>query len=113
MFRHSMGLGSLEKSRCHTAWVGGLPKDVSRRDIMEFFEGYNPVECKIIKERGTPFSFIYFETEKDRDNAIQAKRGCKLKGVDVIVNISFNAFEGPRLGGKVGFDEYTGRYYKY
>ena len=110
MFHHY----SLENSRCHTAWVGGLDRNTSKKDIMEFFQVYQPVQCKIINKPGqNPFSFVYFPTEALRDAAIMGKKGCLLKGNPVVVNRSFNAYEGTFLGGKSKVDPITGRETKY
>ena len=106
MFRLFPSKGELEKSRCKTAWMGGLPHNTKREQVMKFFEDYNPVSCKIIKKStGSPFAFIYFSNETDRDNAISAKKGCLFKGVSVVVNRSFNAYSGERIGGKTRLDE--------
>lgn len=99
--------GELEKSRCQTVWMGGLPKNTSEEEIMKFFENYDPVDCKIIKKSDTNrFAFINFCNEHDRDNAIAGKKNCLFKGVKVVVNRSFNAYEGPRLGGRERIDEF-------
>ena len=96
-----MSMGELERSRCKTVWMGGIPKNTSKKEIMEFFKDYNPSCCKIIERSETNrFAFIYFTNEKDRDNAIAGKKSCLFKNVSVVVNRSFNAYEGPRLGGK-------------
>ena len=72
---------------------------------MDFFKDYQPVSFKIIKkDGGAPFSFVYFPSESLRDAAIEGKKGGQINGVDVVVNRSFNAFEGPRIGGKERFD---------
>ncbi|KAK8865120.1 hypothetical protein M9Y10_010653 [Tritrichomonas musculus] len=109
MYRHSfwgMSKGELERSRCQTAWMGGIPRNTSKKEIMDFFEDYNPVSCKIIERSTTNrFAFINFMNERDRDNAIEGKKNCLFKGVQVVVNRSFNAYEGPRLGGKERYDD--------
>jgi RNA recognition motif-containing protein len=97
-------LGELEKSRCCTAWMSPIPQNTSRRDILDFFKEYQAVECRIV-EKNNRFAFINFPNETLRDSAIAAKRGSTFKGVDVVVNRSFNAYEGPRLGGRTRIDE--------
>ena len=105
MFRIRQYIGELEKSRCKTAWMGQIPRNTSKKEILNFFADYNPVSCKIIEKSETNrFAFIYFNNENDRDNAIAAKRGCTFKGNPVVVNRSFNAYEGPRLGGRERYD---------
>ena len=95
--RSNQSHADLEKSRRHTVWVGGLPGNVTEKQIMEFFRGYNPLSCKIIRDGGSPYSFTYFATEEQANAALAGKRGCKLNDHEVIVNISFNAYRGPRL----------------
>ena len=108
-----MSKGELEKSRCQTVWMGGIPKNTKESEILEFFKAYDPVDCNIIeKEKTNRFAFIYFSNERDRDNAIIGKKNCQFKGVKVIVNRSFNAYEGPRLGGKERINEF-GKSVKY
>lgn len=113
-YRYAMSIGEAERSRCHTAWMGPVPRNASKRSIMEFFREYNPVECKIIDKGGTNrFSFILFNNEVDRDNAINAKCNCEFLGEKVVVNRSFNAYEGLRLGGRERYDEWTGEIIHY
>lgn len=108
-----MSKGELEKSRCQTVWMGGIPKRTKESEILEFFEDYNPIDCNIIeKSKTNRFAFIYFSNELDRDNAITGKKNCLFKGEKVVVNRSFNAYEGPRIGGKERIDE-SGRSKKY
>lgn len=114
---------SLEKSRCKTVWMGPIPKNTSKRQILDFFKDYNPLECKIIEKTSTNrFAFIYFPDETSRDNAIQGKKGCLFRGENVVVNRSFNAYTGEKLGGRMrieddfidclnGYDGYDGYYY--
>lgn len=100
-------IGELERSRCQTVWMGGIPKNTSKKEIMEFFADYDPVSCKIIqKDETNRYAFINFCNEQDRDRAISGKKNCLFKGVEVVVNRSFNAYEGPRLGGKERIDEF-------
>ena len=81
--------------------MGGIPKNTSKKEVMDFFKDYNPICCKIIERSETNrYSFIYFNNERDRDNAIAGKKNCSFKNTSVVVNRSFNAYEGPRLGGK-------------
>ena len=96
----------LEKSRCCTAWVGQLPEKTTKKDIMDLFKEFNPQSCKIIEKTKTNrFAFVYFGDEQVRDRAIAAKSGnSTIRGQRVIVNRSFNAYEGPRLGGKERYD---------
>ena len=85
--------------------MGPLPKNTSKKQVLDFFKDYNPVSCKIIHKSETNiFSFIYFNNETDRDNAIAANKGKTFRGNSVVVNRSFNAYEGPRLGGKERYD---------
>jgi RNA recognition motif-containing protein len=79
----------------------------SEKEILDFFKDFNPVDCTIIDKDNAHtnrFSFIQFRNEMDRDSAIQAKRGAIFKGISVVVNRSFNAYEGPRLGGRERVD---------
>lgn len=106
MFRKNYGysMGELEKSRCKTAWMGPIPTHTSHRELMQFFDGFHPVETKIV-HKDTTFAFILFENEMWRDSAIQSKGSCVFKGMKTVVNRSFNAFEGPKLGGKTTYRE--------
>lgn len=98
---NGMSMGELERSRCKTVWMGGIPRNTSKKEVMDFFSDYNPVCCKIIERTETNrFAFIYFSNERDRDNAIAGKKNCLFKNQSVVVNRSFNAYEGPKLGGK-------------
>ena len=96
----------LEKSRCCTAWVGQLPPQTSKAEVMALFEDFAPLACRVInKTESNRFAFVYFANEELRDLAIAAKRhGSTIKGRPVIVNRSFNAFEGPRIGGRSRYD---------
>lgn len=96
---------SLEKSRCKTAWMGPIPRKASQSDILKFFKDYSPSACKIIKKSETNrFAFIYFPSETLRDAAISAKCNEMFKGVQVVVNRSFNAYSGERIGGRERYD---------
>ena len=108
MFRRifGMSMGDLERSRCRTAWVGQLPAQVSKREVLNLFTEYSPLDCKIIdKGGGNRFAFVLFADEQTRDRAIMNKRNSTIRGQQVIVNRSFNAYEGTRLGGKERYDD--------
>ena len=100
----------LEKSRCCTAWVGQLPPQTTKQEVMDLFKDFAPLCCRVVTKvrlgsKENRFAFVYFEDEEIRDLAIAAKRhGSTIRGHPVIVNRSFNAFEGPRLGGKSRYD---------
>ena len=97
----------LEKSRCCTAWVGQLPEKTTKKEVMDLFKEFNPMSCRIIEKTKTNrFAFVYFGDEQVRDRAIAAKcHNSTIRGHPVIVNRSFNAYEGPRLGGKTRYDD--------
>lgn len=61
-----MSKGELEKSRCQTVWMGGIPKRTKESEILEFFEDYDPIDCNIIEKSETNrLAFIYFSNELD------------------------------------------------
>ena len=101
----------LERSRCKTAWVGQLPAWASKRQVMRLFREYDPLDCKIIdKGGGNRFAFVLFAHERLRDAAITNNKNSTIRGRPVIVNRSFNAYEGARLGGRERYVEYTIHY---
>lgn len=106
-----MSRGDLERSRCRTAWVGQLPYWASKRQVMNLFQEYLPLDCKIIdKGGGNRFAFVLFAHERLRDAAIMNNKNSAIRGRPVIVNRSFNAYEGIRLGGRERYVEWTIRY---
>jgi RNA recognition motif-containing protein len=100
-----MSLGALERSRCKTAWMSPIPEKTTRQQILEWFSDYSACDCNICEKNGNRFAFVEFPNEQLRDSAIAAKRGGMFRGVSVVVNRSFNAFEGPRLGGRERVDD--------
>jgi RNA recognition motif-containing protein len=100
-----MSMGELEKSRCRTAWMSPIPDNTSKAQIIEWFRDYGAIDCTIQEKDNNRFAFVAFATEQERDMAIQAKKNTTFRGVTVVVNRSFNAFRGPRLGGRTRYDD--------
>jgi RNA recognition motif-containing protein len=84
-----------------------------KTQILEWFGEFGAIDCQIREKDGNRFAFVTFATESDRDRAIEAKRNCLFQGQQVVVNRSFNAFRGPRLGGRMRYDELEDRFINY
>jgi RNA recognition motif-containing protein len=108
-----ISLSELEKNRCRTVWMSPIPPKTSRNQILNFFQEFDAIDCAIHEKNGNCFSFIAFATEQDRDEAIASKRNSVFRGIEVVVNRSFNAFKGPRLGGQSPYDEELERVINY
>jgi len=73
-------------------FVGGLPYDVSERDLQEFFkkDGYNPVEALVLKDNegnSKGVGFVIFASGQEAQNATK-QNGKKLKGRSLRINMA-------------------------
>lgn len=58
-------------------FVGNLPPDCGRKDIIELFEGYGKVkDCDIIRN----FAFVHFDSDEEAKDAIESLHKSKFLG---------------------------------
>mmetsp|Transcript_37637 Transcript_37637/g.45993 ORF Transcript_37637/g.45993 Transcript_37637/m.45993 type:complete len:397 (-) Transcript_37637:186-1376(-) len=80
-------------------YVGNLPFDAEKEDIMEYFGQYGTVnDCfiPIDREQGRPRGFAFVTMAKeDADSAIDATNGIDFMGRDLTVNVSLPRGEAP------------------
>ena len=89
------------------AFVGGLPWSVDDAGLRDAFADFNPDECVVMmdkfngKSRG--FGFVYFTTEKDREDAIEKLHDSEMEGRRISVRVSLPREQrGERRGGRGG-----------
>lgn len=63
-------------------YVGGLPHDVSERDLEKFFKGFGRLREVLIKNG---YGFVEFDDQRDADDAVYELDGEKLLGQRVTV----------------------------
>jgi RNA recognition motif-containing protein len=78
-----------------TAFVSGIPAAATDEDLLAFFEGFGPIEAKVVRGASGDrpgFGYAKFNSQDDRDKAITAKNGAQLNGVGIVVREASRPF---------------------
>eukprot|EP01090_Pellita_catalonica_P004270 TRINITY_DN14097_c0_g1_i1.p1 TRINITY_DN14097_c0_g1~~TRINITY_DN14097_c0_g1_i1.p1 ORF type:complete len:323 (+),score=45.88 TRINITY_DN14097_c0_g1_i1:37-969(+) len=75
------------------AFIGGLPREATRNELLETFSRYGAVEARIIINKFSGFSrgfgFVAFDSIENVDKAIAEMNGAEFQGNPLKVNKSF------------------------
>jgi RNA recognition motif-containing protein len=78
-----------------TAFLSGIPAAAVDEDLLAFFEGFQPVEAKVVRGASADrpgFGYAKFRSQAERDRAIAAKNGKQLNGVAIVVREASRPF---------------------
>lgn len=91
-------------------FVGNIPSDCARRDVMELFDKYGKVkDCDIIRN----FAFVHMENDEEARDAIDKLDKSTFMGIDMIFLISLKQYHEIQkifiLGNDITVEESTSR----
>eukprot|EP00730_Choanoeca_flexa_P002891 TRINITY_DN11220_c0_g1_i7.p1 TRINITY_DN11220_c0_g1~~TRINITY_DN11220_c0_g1_i7.p1 ORF type:complete len:189 (+),score=23.18 TRINITY_DN11220_c0_g1_i7:93-659(+) len=86
-------------------WVGGLPDDAEKEELDRAFSEFGRLNNVWVARRPPGFAFVFFEDQRDAQDAVDKMDGSELFGRRIKVEISHG---GRRGGGRRDFDRRGG-----